>query len=243
MCKYIIKHYWDDDTFDATLEPEWISSSKVLNAEEQEVKKLVNKLLSGTNYNNLSRDKPKNEIIDGFELTYTYRDKKLPHPSIERMVTDITICITKKVNYLPYIFVVGIITIFLSLAFIVLKNNDKSKSEIKIEVKQQENKSIKVDKTIAKQEKQKVIKKVTISPICRNDDINIPSPEKCYQIFIKEKCTQKSSISYDKWLSSNSPSECTYINNSSVDEDLKTFIKSLKNKKIKKNFKKFIEGK
>ncbi len=247
MCTYTIKHYWDDETSEATIEPKWItSSSSELSSEQKKVKKIVNKLFSATNYNYLSRDKPQKESIEGFDLIYTYRDKKDPHPSRDRMVTDVTICITKKKKYLSYI--LGFIILSVSLYFFLSNNSQKiAVKETVVET----NKTVRETKDL-KINKKEIVKKQTPfdklrEQVCSDEKFNVKLPDKCWQYFVASKCTKKVDNFYKQWLENQrlenrvSP-ECNAIEGLEGDKDYHKFEGEIKDEKTKKRFKNFLEG-
>jgi hypothetical protein len=93
---YIIKHYWDEKSYGATLEPKWLFSKDNLNKDELKVKKIVEFYTKLSNYNSLSLNKPRFEKFENLYIYFCYKDKNDPDPTNNRKVTDITFVISPK---------------------------------------------------------------------------------------------------------------------------------------------------
>ena len=93
---YIVKHYWDEKSYGATLEPKWLFSSEKLNNEERKVKDIILEYTKLSKYNELALKKPLYEKKDNFYIYFCYKDKNDPDPTNNRKVTDITFIISPK---------------------------------------------------------------------------------------------------------------------------------------------------
>jgi len=91
---YIVKHYWDENSYGATLEPSYLFSSSKLNKEEKRVKEIISYYISLTQYNRLALEKPSFEKRGKFYIYFCYKDKDDPDPSNNRKVTDITFIVS-----------------------------------------------------------------------------------------------------------------------------------------------------
>ena len=260
MCNFKIKHYWDEETAEATIEPSWItSSSDNLTKEQQKIKILVKEKLLNR-YKDLSTNKPKKEIFENYIFTYLYKTKKDPYPNRDRMVTDITLCIKIKKNYNLYFI---LILIFILIGGYLLLNNKKPQKEIvivndyKIENSKKDDKKDEFKKIEQKQaiEKPKQKNNEILPPpkvklnkldilrekVCKKNEFNVKLADKCWQYFIQNKCDKKTDLSYNNWLKNSDIIECTTIKDLKTDSDWLDFIK--KQKKDKKDMMKFMGDK
>ena len=238
MCDYIIKHYWGEETAKVVVEPNWITTSdnKDLTKEQQNIKELVNNKIF-ERYNSLTRERLKSETIDNYLISYKYHKKKDPDPKRKRMVTDMTICIKRKVSFIPYVFGIVGIGLFCAIGYLYLlqpklSNNNETK-EIKIDISK---------KNVIKKEEKVIPKKIVKTlkqKICEKDIIkSLKNDGRCFEQYIFKKCNNNISVSYNIWLKT-ADIECSVIDNLKKDEDYRSFIKN--HKKLKTDLDKFMQ--
>lgn len=206
MCDYTIRHYWADKSYGATIEPSWLTSSSAGLSKEKEVLKTFFNNVLLKNYNRLAHDKPKQEVIDGYTIKYSYKDKDDPDPTNNRKVTDIIFCITvprKKSHNFTY----AIFILFLIGAYILFPSNTKNATN-----------NLSVEETITEkeiiQEKPKVVKKELriLEKVC---DLNITydNVQKCWSYYVKDRCEKKTQEPYFTWFkSADDVDECQALN-------------------------------
>lgn len=228
MCKFIIKHFWNEEA-KATITPSWVSSSdKNLNQEQEEVKSIAKAIFK--DYIKIAREKPEILKFGDYIVKLSYKTKKDPDPTRNRMVTDITLCINKKFNKKPF-FITGISILILGIIgfFINFKSNESHKPKNIQQTKKIEHKEIK-QSNIEKQKKEINKFDEKYSSICKIP-FNKIEQQKCYAIFIKNKCkNQNLTLSYDNWLNNNDYQTCKWVTNLKTDDDFNDFIKNKSNK-------------
>jgi hypothetical protein len=189
MCDYIIKHYWSEKSYGATIEPEWItSSSDNLTEEQKKIKEVVQKLLVLKNYNRIAKEKPKQEEIDGYTIKYSYLDKDDPDPTNDRKVTDITFCINvNKKNNLDLYLVIFAIIIFIVIAiFLSLKNITNKESNQKpieknvTEIHKNITSSVKKEEKVVIKHKESLLEKVC------SQNLKFKKSDRCWKYYIDE---------------------------------------------------------
>jgi len=237
MCDYEVKHYWDEESAEVTVEPSWITSSNGITAKQKKIKDIV-KVNFLDRYIYLSKNKPSQEKFDKYLFIYKYKIKKDPYPGRDRMVTDITICIKEDINYSKYIgiFLVVLLLSIASYFFISVQKNHKddivlTKKVEKVDIK---NKKIIVDTVeIAKPIKTKL--DILREEVCAKSNFNVNLPDKCWQFFVQDKCNKKTNDSYDLWLKKNKDSmNCIGVKSLKKDKDFRSFFKKqTRNKSIK----------
>lgn len=193
MCDYTIKHYWDKKSYGATIEPTWLTSSTKLNREQEDIKRLFNKILL-KKYNDLAKNKPAQEKIDGYTIKYTYKDKDDPDPTNNRKVTDITFCITLPTKKRSRFLIYGVLVlalILLGLYFTISYNFKKHINNTSV-------------KKIAKgQEESKLSplppEHVLLKKVC-SLKADWESKQKCSAYYIKERCKNRTKLFYPNWV-------------------------------------------
>ena len=241
---YIVKHYWDEKTYGATIEPKWLFSKSNLNKEKLKIKKIIEYYTGLSKYNELALNKPKFEKLEDLYVYFCYKDKNDPDPTNNRKVTDITFIISsKKVKYPCELadkdkFVISssnyffnsfvLFIIFLIVLFYLLKNH--SNDEI-TKIDNKHNKTI-VEKTkitlkTNNIKKEKQLNKTQL--LCQKYQyILVISPKKCYQEFFYDICKNNYKNSYSKWLEKDTNCK-KMVKNINKDKELKIAPKELKN--------------
>ena len=243
---YIIKHYWDENTYGATIEPKWLFSNDNLNEEELKVRDIVKKYISLSKYNELSLKKPDFEKINNVYVYFCYNDKNDPDPTNNRKVTDITFIISPKKlnnpcilinknnfkialkkNYLLYILFFVAVALIIFILLNINTNNSSQKKDIphnKEIISEQKNTETK--KEISKIHN-KTYKKSHLNIICKKYHYLIESKiKKCYQKFLYDVCTNNYNKSYNQWL--NNDKRCKIeVGKMKKDKDLKEVKKDL----------------
>ncbi len=246
---YIVKHYWDEKTYGATIEPKWLFSKSNLNKEESKIKKIIEYYTGLSKYNELALNKPKFEKFEDIYVYFCYKDKDDPDPTNNRKVTDITFIISSKKlkhpcelvkknkfvisssNYFFYVF--ALFMLFLIICFFSFKKQFNNEiTQVDNQNIQLNNKTI-VEKTestlktnnVKKEKKQ--LNKTQL--ICQKYQAVLKiSPKKCYQKFFYDICKNNYKNSYNKWLEKHITCK-RMVKNVNKDKELKISPKELKN--------------
>ena len=244
---YIVKHYWDEKTCGATIEPKWLFSKSNLNKEETKIKQIIEYYTKLSKYNELVLNKPKFEKFEDIYVYFCYKDKEDPDPTNNRKVTDITFIISSKklkhpcelanknkfvissTNYFFYIIV--LFMVFLIILFFLL--NKQSNKITQIDSQQQlYNKTTvkKTESTIKPNNMKKEKKQLNKTQlICQKYQFVLEtSPKKCYQKFFYDICKNNYKNSYNKWLEKHTTCK-RMVKNVNKDKELKIAPKELKN--------------
>ena len=246
---YIVKHYWDEKSYGATLEPKWLFSSDNLNKEEKKIKNIILECIKLSKYNSLALNKPFYEKKDNFYIYFCYKDKNDPDPSNNRKVTDITFIISPKslkypcdlMNQNNYIikskknYFILIISIFVLIVLWFYLNQNSLNQELQSNKQQNITKQIEIKQNIKKTIIITKEENTQFEKICKKYN-NFKKGNKCYEQYFREICNKKYKDNYDKWL--NNQKMCKVIvENSTKDKELRLaptelqkFIKNYKNK-------------
>ena len=245
---YIVKHYWDEKSYGATLEPKWLFSSDNLNNEEREVKNIILEYTKLSKYNELALKKPLYEKKDNLYIYFCYKDKNDPDPTNNRKVTDITFIISPKPLKNPckleklntfvikskkhyLLFPIFFFLIIGILFFILYKPLKKTEQKEQIIAKKYEKASIKKEKKEFLREKQKT----QLDLICEKYS-NILNGTKRYQQYFKDICNKKTNLSYQQWLDKKNRLCKMIVENPQKDKELRRAPKELQ--EFIKNYKK-----
>jgi hypothetical protein len=240
MCKFIIRHYWDEKSKSATVEPAWLTSGEELSSDKQAIKELYNKTLGdATYYIQLSKEKPKEESIDGYHIKYNYVSKDDPLNN-NRKVTDITMCIDVPFRFLSMKILGILVVIILSIIWGMQYQSNKAISTEPEEVAKIIEKSKKnVIKSVVS--KKNILAKKTFF-ICNEEwqEFEIRDDKAqtaCLQDYFKYYCNNHTKLSLEKWLHSNASSiNCIGIDKISYKKLTQKSRKKLKHKKKVFNF-------
>ena len=243
-CNYIIKHYWDEKTKSATLEPEWISSGEKLSSEQESIKKLYEKTLGdATYYSKLAESKVKFETIDSYKIKYSYLAKDDPLHKNARRVTDISMCIKIPIKFPIRSFLISFFLVFVTLLigyYLVNQKTEESKNQ-KIELLDK----VQVDNVKKKNELAVKDKKEEKFYICNEEwktySIGDSAETTCLQSYFTSYCNHETKSISKEWLKQTKDINCINIEVFQYDS-LKsdTFKRS---SKLKKQVKKILQGK
>jgi len=235
---WIIKHYWNEKTKSATLEPSWLTSGEKISSEQERIKQLYNQTLGNLNYyNTLSSKKIPHEVIDGFNIEYKYKTKKDPlNPEGNRMVTDIEMIVSKQKSYFKYLILLFVMLVTIIIMYVFTENEEDA-----VSIKENK-KSIQEIHSLAPASNIKNIKKKEIKfNICNYQDLSIKNDDdatKCLKSYLENYCNRKIKYNLNKYLQTK-PLKCWAIENLNLKElSLKKYTK-----KEQCAIKNFLEGK
>lgn len=243
-CNYVIKHYWDEKTKSATLEPEWISSGEKLSSEQESIKKLYEKTLGdATYYSKLAESKIESEIIDGYKVKYTYLEKDDPLHKNARRVTDISMCIKTPIKLPIKSFLITTFFVFVTflLGYYLLNQNAEESKNQKIESLDK----IQIDNV--KKKKKLVVedKKEEKFYICNEEwktySIGDSAETTCLQSYFTSYCNHETKLISKEWLKQTKNIDCIGIEVFQYDSLKSDTLK--RSRKLKKQVKKFLQGK
>ena len=243
-CNYIIKHYWDEKTKSATLEPEWISSGEKLSSEQESIKKLYEKTLGdATYYSKLAESKVESETRDGYKIKYSYLEKDDPLHKNARRVTDISMCIKTPIKLPIKSFLISTFFVFVTflVGYYLLNQTTEEPKNKKIELhdKVQVDAAIKKNNLVVKDKKEEKFY------ICNEEwktySIGDSAETTCLQSYFTSYCNHETKSISKEWLKQTKDINCIGIEVfqfNSLKSD--TFKRS---RKLKKQVKKFLQGK
>ena len=250
-CNYTIKHYWDEKTKSATLEPKWISSGEKLSSEQESIKKLYEKTLGdATYYSKLAESKVEFETINGYKIKYSYLEKDDPLHKNARRVTDISMCIKTPMKLPIKSFLISTFFVFITflVGYYLLNQTTEEPKNKKIELHHDK---VQVDAVIRKNNLVVKDKKEEKFYICNeewktyiiedNKGKKDTYQTSCLQSYFTSYCNKKTELISKEWLKQTKDINCIGIEVFQYDS-LKsdTFKRS---RKLKKQVKKFLQGK
>lgn len=248
MCDYIIKHYWDERSSSATLEPEWLGERmENLSKKQQKLKKLYQETLGNAiKYQELTHSKLAQEQIGDFHIRYTYNTKKDPlrkgKPDEVRQVTDITMCITKtkrkKQSGELFMVLAGVAIAVLIIVF--LFNTEEEDPDISSQKER-------IFKTDTKKDTSETLnvykehKKDTVfQKVCKHDflikKLTKDGDEECLQLYVTARCKGNTNLGiWEYWKKERDP-DC-------IKDKYDTLVLDIiKHKKLSKKFVNFFKG-
>ena len=252
---YIIKHYWDEKTYGATITPKWLFSKPDLTKEEKKIRETMKHYTRLSKYNELSSKKPSFEKFENLFIYFCYKDKNDPDPTNKRKVTDITFIISPKelknpcelkdknqsIIPLPkqYVYIFYVIAFILILFATIFMFNKKTAPTNQNLSPHKNEKTTSIQKTIEektepiKPQPKKKIKKINKTKLmCQRYNNILTNPPKCYQKFFEDVCNKNYKNSYNQWLKNDKICH-SMVGNINNDEELK---------QQNSEFQKFIKG-
>jgi len=243
-CNYVIKHYWDEKTKSATLEPKWISSGEKLSSEQESIKKLYEKTLGdATYYSKLAESKIESEIIDGYKIKYSYLEKDDPLHKNARRVTDISMCIKTPIKLPIKSFLISTFFVFVTflLGYYLLNQNAEESKNQKIESLDK----IQIDNVKKKKKLAVEDKKEEKFYICNEEwktySIGDSAETTCLQSYFTSYCNHETKLISKEWLKQTKNIDCIGIEVFQYDSLKSDTLK--RSRKLKKQVKKFLQGK
>jgi len=244
-CNYTIKHYWDEKTKSATLEPEWISSGEKLSSEQESIKKLYEKTLgNATYYSKLAESKVESETRDGYKIKYSYLEKDDPLHKNARRVTDISMCIKTPIKLPIKSFLISTFFVFATflVGYYLLNQTTEEPKNKKIELhdKVQVDDATKKNNFVVKDKKEE--KFYICNEAWKTYSIEKDDQTTCLQSYLASYCNNKTKLMSQEWLKQTRNLECTGITMFKYDF-LKSDTFNKRSGKLKKQVKKFLQGK
>ena len=261
---FVFKHFWDENLSETKLLPEWLNApDKQLSSAQVKTKKIVSELLTPSRYvgYSLLKQEVGEDSIYGYYIYYKTEKRDDTEVTNNRKVTNIVFCISNKPidtkrcswkisetntiqtrrSLLTAIKAIVLPSLVLSIIFVLVDKN-----EIKVEDESLIKEGVALPKLPIPQEQIKLENSRFVNNMCHDIFKEIMQKKRadyCFEIYIQDRCYDKTKSSYDVWLrdikQTRTNKICTFVIESRKDRD---FLLYLKNNKTRTSIRHFMRA-